>query len=391
MRILVAEDERATRARIVSALREWGHEPIQAADGAEAWAILEKETIQLVLTDWLMPNLDGIGLIEKIRAQKERVEYTYTILLTSRSEKEDVVTGMDAGADDFVVKPFDKDELRVRVRAGARIIRLEHQLAANNRKLDAANHRMRDGLLAAARIQRSYLPPRPPKSERARFAWIYKPCDELGGDTLNVIPFGGDRYGVYVLDVAGHGVSAALLSVHLSRVLTRLDEPNALLRHEQDGPLTGPAEVAAHLNRLVRADTSSNQFFTLFYGILDLPASTFTYVSAGHPGPIIVSGASATVRVPTPPCIGILPAAPFREQEIRFAPGDRLYLYTDGLFEIEDDRGEQWDEPRLAEVALASADRPLAANLDAILKSAQQYQKAKTFADDISLLGIEIC
>src|SRR5262249_13315256 len=108
-----------------------------APDGAEAWRLFERGAFPVVITDWIMPEVDGLELIRRIRACP-RDSYVYVILLTSKSHKEDVVEGMEAGADDFLTKPFDRDELRVRLRAGERILSLEHTLAAQNRSLRQA-------------------------------------------------------------------------------------------------------------------------------------------------------------------------------------------------------------------------------------------------------------
>src|SRR6185369_5441119 len=108
------------------------------------------------------------------------------ILLTAKAGTEDVVSGMEAGADDFLSKPFDQNELRVRLRAGERVVRLERELARRNADLDAANRRMRRDLEAAALVQRSLLPSGPPDVGGARFAWAFRPCEELAGDALGV-------------------------------------------------------------------------------------------------------------------------------------------------------------------------------------------------------------
>lgn len=396
MKILVAEDERATRARIAACLRDSGHEVIEAADGKEAWKAIQAQDIPMVISDWLMPKMDGETLIRKIRARR-RGAYVFVILLTSRSEKEDVVAGMDSGADDFMTKPFDTEELQARVRAGIRVVRLEQALAEKNRRLREANQalsathqRMKDELLAAARIQHSFLPTSLPELANASFAWIYEPSDELAGDTLNILPFDEHQFGIYVVDVAGHGVSAALLSVHLSRLLTDRAEPDALLcqSNGRRTTLTSPAHVAAQLNANFQMDPSSHQFFTLLYGILDLKTRSFRYTSAGHPGPLVVSSGKATVHSAMPPAIGFLPSATFQEQTLSLNPGDRIFIYSDGIFEIDNEKGAEWGESGLAETAEAAAHLPLAENLEALLKAAKNWQNHSAMRDDVSLIGI---
>ncbi|MDA0814092.1 MAG: ATP-binding protein [Verrucomicrobia bacterium] len=149
MNVLIAEDERATQARLVSYLREWGYAPVAVRDGAEAWDTFLSGDFKCVISDWMMPRMDGLELVKAIRGH-ENHGYVYVILLTGRTDKQNLVEGMEAGADDFLTKPFDKDELRVRLRAGRRITELEARLAERNRELSVftsvASHDLREPL-----------------------------------------------------------------------------------------------------------------------------------------------------------------------------------------------------------------------------------------------------
>ncbi len=114
MNILIADDDPISRRLLQNYLQKWGYEVTTAGDGAEAWRLFEGGSFPMVITDWMMPELDGSGLLRRIRSSP-RPGYVYAILLTAKSQKEDLVEGMDAGADDFLTKPFDRDELRVRL------------------------------------------------------------------------------------------------------------------------------------------------------------------------------------------------------------------------------------------------------------------------------------
>ncbi|AGA31576.1 sensor histidine kinase [Singulisphaera acidiphila] len=127
MKILIADDDSVSRRLLQSYLEKWGYEVALARDGAEAWRLFEGGLFPMVITDWMMPELDGPGLLRRIRSS-QRPGYIYTILLTAKTQKQDLVEGMEAGADDFLTKPFDREELRVRLRAGERIIHLEQNL-----------------------------------------------------------------------------------------------------------------------------------------------------------------------------------------------------------------------------------------------------------------------
>lgn len=135
MKILIAEDDIISNSLLKKTLRDWGHEVLIAYDGNKALDLFQKENIKLIIADWLMPGIDGIELCKKIR-QSQTSGYVYIILLTGKDSKEDIVAGLNAGADDYIVKPFLRAELKVRVRAGERIINLEKELIDKNRKLE---------------------------------------------------------------------------------------------------------------------------------------------------------------------------------------------------------------------------------------------------------------
>ncbi len=130
MRILIADDDPITRRLLETYLTRWGYELVLSAHGSEALEVLEGEQApELAILDWMMPGLDGIDICRRVRRSAGR-NYTYIILLTARSGKEDVVEGLEAGADDYMIKPFEPNELKVRVRAGARILQLQADLRA---------------------------------------------------------------------------------------------------------------------------------------------------------------------------------------------------------------------------------------------------------------------
>jgi two-component system, NtrC family, sensor kinase len=137
MKVLIADDDPVSRRLLQSYLQKWGYEVATAVNGADAWRLFEREEYPVVITDWVMPEVNGTELIRRIRAS-QRPHYVYAILLTSRAQKEDLVEGMEAGADDFVNKPFLAEELRVRLRAGERIVNLERALADQNQALREA-------------------------------------------------------------------------------------------------------------------------------------------------------------------------------------------------------------------------------------------------------------
>ncbi len=140
MKILIAEDEVFSRSVLRRVLLSWGHEVAEASDGEEAWKALSADNSpRLALLDWVMPNMAGIDVVRRVRESPWNQErYVYIILLTQKDSKDDLVEGLAAGADDYVVKPFDHNELQVRIRSGQRIIELQSALADTNTELRSA-------------------------------------------------------------------------------------------------------------------------------------------------------------------------------------------------------------------------------------------------------------
>jgi len=394
MRILVVEDERITRASLARRLESWGHAVTAATDGEEAWTYFCASEFDLVITDWEMPVLTGPELIARIRASTQAA-YVYIIMLTSRNDKADIVGGIEAGADDYVGKPFDREELRVRVLAGERVVRLERTLSAQNVELRLANERMREDLRAAARVQQAMLPTRRVDSARMRAAWTYVPTDELGGDALGMHLI-DERYLVtYVLDVAGHGVPAALLAVTAMHALSPSAEGVSLLRDGEDrsegDPVQSPAWVLTELNRRFCASDNGGRFLTMVLYTLDIHTGMLCFARAGHPLPLLLRGAGYVALsdfggIP----LGVIDPAVYEDVMVQLAPGDRLVLYSDGFPEQPRalDR-ERFSESRLRDLlatqhAVSGPDL-IACTVDTLAA----WAGALRFADDLSMVVID--
>ena len=185
--------------------------------------------------------MSGLELIRKIRAAGVG-RYVYAIVCTSRSSRADLVEGMKSGADDYIEKPIHEDELLVRLAAGERVIDLEWRLEEENRKLEETNQSLkkayetiRDDLDAAARMQQSLLPPAG-TIHGIHCNSLFLPASVVAGDVFNFFPIGSNSVGFYLLDVSGHGIPAAMLSVTLSKVLTTRPEASSpLVEQTQEG------------------------------------------------------------------------------------------------------------------------------------------------------------
>ena len=158
MGILIADDDQDIQRLLGRILKSWGHEVTTANNGQEALDILKKAHISFVISDWMMPKMDGLELCRHIRSS-DFGRYIYIILLTARDAKNDLIHGMESGADDFVVKPFNRGELKVRIRAGERMVALKRDPVDANDPIQHAYDRFNRDLEAGAQMQRSLLPP----------------------------------------------------------------------------------------------------------------------------------------------------------------------------------------------------------------------------------------
>jgi two-component system, NtrC family, sensor kinase len=223
MKVLVADDDPVSRRLLEAYLVRWGYEVSLAVDGAEGWRMFEQDDFPLVISDWTMPNLNGLELIRKIRSSP-RGGLSYAILVTSKSQKEDVVEGMEAGADDFVSKPFDRDELRVRLREGERTVRLERTLADQNQTL----HSVQAALLQNKQLCRTSTAA---ATEIAKLA--VEVSDLLSRLQHDLVPAAGPSNSTWA-ETCAHG-----LLQELQQSLTRLAQIQVLARQFETEP-AGP-------------------------------------------------------------------------------------------------------------------------------------------------------
>jgi phosphoserine phosphatase RsbU/P len=261
-----------------------------------------------------------------------------------------------------------------------------------NSLLEAANQATRRDLEAAAAVQNALLPAKLPQFPGFEFAYQFHPCTDVGGDSLNVFALDHRHAGLYILDVSGHGVAAALLSVTLTHMLSLAADRSFLYQTDVNGnlDLTPPAEVVSRLNEHFVANAVLSRYFTMIYGILDREACEFRYVAAGHPGPIHVTGNAPPVMLePGGIPVGLISGATYEESIVKLAPGDRLYLCTDGITEAENEFEEHFGLARLMETLSETRTLPLNASLTAIVQRAEGWSSQLGSADDASILALE--
>jgi sigma-B regulation protein RsbU (phosphoserine phosphatase) len=405
--VLVVDDNATNRRILCDTAALWGMRPETAEDGPSALRRLRRaaaagEPFRLVLLDVMMPGMDGLEVLREIRRTYAAAQLP-VIMVTALDRSEDVVAALNGGANDYVTKPLDFPVVLARVRTHAalkqavdHVRELERWLAQRNQELQAANVRMRADLDAAGKVQAALLPSSSPAAEGYRFAWLFNPSTELAGDIFNVFRL-DDRYlGMYVLDVSGHGVAAALLSVTVSRFLFPVPDPTSLLwERTPDGDcrIAAPARVAERLGERFPFDDATGQYFTVVYGLLDLRQHRLSYVSAGHPAivrsrpgqpPAVLPGVGFPVGVAAG-------AEPYEEHVVDLAPGDRLYLYSDGVPETMNPAGETFGTARFLRAIADHGVEGVALDdhLDRVAAAVCQWSGADRCQDDQTILCVE--
>lgn len=263
-------------------------------------------------------------------------------------------------------------------------------------ELENANERMRHDLMAAAKVQRRFIPDSPPRIPGFRFSWLFEPSEYVGGDILNIIRLDEKRWAFYVLDVSGHGVAAALLSVSLTRMIDQtsitissMKGNNVSLKASDE--LLDPKKVIHKLNRRFPGDNT--KFCTLLYAILDTEESSVTWIRAGHVPPLWIQdhGARACyLHEPEGIFISNLPYndSYLQTKKIQLAPGDRFVLFSDGITEAMKDK-QEFGYDKFEQVMLGAASSPLDQSVQSVLRSLSDWTGSSKFDDDVTLLALE--
>ncbi len=267
------------------------------------------------------------------------------------------------------------------------------ELKEKEQHLRLANQKMKNDLNAAAAIQRSLLPLSSPFFKGVRASWIFKPCEELGGDRLNIFLLDKKRLGFYVLDVTGHGVVASLLSVAASQFLSPYSETSFVRSpaSKQKFSAASPSEVANKLNRHFTSMPEFLQIFTFFYGILSVESLEFHYTCAGHPLPILVTLGNAPQMIEGAGIpIGVDWNFKFEEFRLKFNRGDRLYLYSDGIIEAKNKQRELFSRERFLGILDQTRREALPASLEKIVAGTESWCQPQMPDDDVTLLACEV-
>ncbi len=359
-RVLIVDDSRLQRKILSGLMRRWGFEIFEAEDAQAALVLCREVRPDLIISDWIMPGMDGLEFCREFRVLPGDT-YGYFILLTSKSEKDEVVQGLQAGADDFLTKPVDSNELRARIAAGERILSMQRELSEKNNVISdtlaeqqKAHDSIDNDLMQARKIQESLMPEPTRYFGKSRISVLMKPCGHIGGDLVGMFTPGGTRVGFYSIDVSGHGITSAMMTARLAGYLSAsYFEQNVGVekRFNKFFALLPPDEVGKILNHRLNADSGIDQYFTMVYATSDLRSGLVKMVQAGHPHPLVIRRDGQMEFVgPGGLPIGLIPDAPYEKFSVKLEVGDKLLLYSDGFTEAIVEGGEMLGEDGLMDL-----------------------------------------
>lgn len=398
-KVLVVDDSPSLRLTLSRMLRNAGYRVREAGSGREALLICREDAPDLVLSDWMMPGMSGLEFCHEFR-KMHREGYGYFILLTSKSDKADMARGFDAGADDFLTKPVNSAELRARITAAERVVRMERELTEKNRmirttldELQSIHDSINGDLIEARKLQQSLVRDRHRDFGTAEVSLILHSCGHVGGDLVGMFPINASQVGLYGIDVSGHGISSALMTARLAGYLSaHTPEQNIALLAGRNGEFDArnPQETVAMLNEKILGEIETEHYFTLLLAIADIHTGEITFVQAGHPSPLVqrADGRVAFVGDGGFP-VGLLNRATYQSKTIRLRPGDRFLIHSDGITESQEAKGRMLGEAGLATAMRACREAQGLACLEVLVAQMTSFTGSTRFEDDVSAVLLE--
>ncbi|MEE9418976.1 MAG: SpoIIE family protein phosphatase [Desulfatiglandaceae bacterium] len=336
----------------------------------------------VILLDLVMPEIDGLTLVKFFRAN-EKTRNIPLIVLSSKEEPDTKAEAFALGASDYLVKLPDKIELiaRIRYHSNGYILRLQRNEAYE--ALLASQNALTNELNQAAEYVRSLLPP--PLDGDIKTDWIFVPSTSLGGDSFGYHWIDDDHFAMYLLDVCGHGVGAALLSISVINALRSESLPAEDFRD--------PGKILATLNDVYQMEEHNNMFFTIWYGIYNKKRRDLVFASGGHPPAIAIVGnsseASETVLLSSDGvAIGAMPGLEYHNTSFKLKPFTKLYIYSDGAYEITTPEGRMWKLEDFVKI-ISELSSKEDSTVNDIITEVREVQGVDTFEDDVSLVEFD--
>ncbi|MGV6810889.1 MAG: SpoIIE family protein phosphatase [Brevirhabdus sp.] len=397
--ILVVDDSKVQRKILIAGLKQTGYRVLEACSGEEALSICENESIDIVLSDWMMPGMNGLEFCRAFRSMK-RESYGYFILLTSKSEKAEVTLGLEAGADDFLTKPVNAAELRARIKSGERILWMERELIERNRLTELTLRQISDlheaierDLEEARKLQKALVSTPEQTFGEARVSLLLESSGHVGGDLVGAFRIDQSRVVLYAIDVSGHGISSALMTARLAGNLSgNLPEQNIGITRDSSGGLKArsPESTVRRLNEMVLSEMDTEHYLTIVYAVIDVETGSGRMCQAGHPHPAIqrANGSVEFIGQGGMP-VGLIQGAEYAGVDFHLDVGDRLLITSDGVTECADPSGSMMEDEGLADFLVATIDSHGRDLFSELLNALKSFGEREDFSDDVSAVLFE--
>ncbi len=377
--ILVVDDTSANLQLLAGMLKDRGYKVRPAPTGKLALLAAERDPPDLILLDINMPEMNGYEVCEHLQAD-DKLKRIPIIFISALTEPLDKVKAFAAGGVDYVIKPFQMEELQARVETHLKLRRLQIELEEYTRRLELARERLKLDLELAREVQRGFLPQCMPEIPGYEFFGYYESAFEIGGDYYDFIPLPRQRLAILLGDVAGKGVVAALLMAKLSA------DARSCMLTEPD-----LAVAVGKLNALMNQSGIADRFVTLVAAILDHASHTVTLVNAGHPSPLLYRRATRSVQEAIgneaagfP--LGIQSGFEYASCQVSLAPGDSILAFTDGVSEATDVDNVPFGLKGVDAAVQGNAYSPRALG-ERVVQVVKQFTAGRSQDDDIALVG----
>lgn len=388
-KILIAQQSVDQRREFCTLLRGNGYLPLVATDLPQA-SVLLRECPALLMLDVEMSAVDGLAPWASFVHDCQMTNIP-CLLFSSNGRPPTQMKQFFPAAAGVILRPTDPGEVVSSVSSQLTIRSLTYELNLTQFQLLEKKRELEDSLHSAANIQQSLIPHALPELDQLRFAARFLPCEKVGGDLYNVLQLDENTVMVYLLDVSGHGVSSAMLTVSVYQSLSL--HTGRIIKRVFVGPpyykILSPAEVLAELDQEYPFERF-DMFFTITYVLLDTSSGHVRYSNAGHPPPLLVrANGSQEFLGEGGTIIGMGGVTPFAEGEASLGKGDRLYLYSDGVTEYMNGSGTLFGRERFFQRLVELQGEALDVTCDQILDQLFTFGKGHPTQDDVTLLGIE--
>lgn len=376
--VLVVDDHAENRNMLSRRLEKQGLAVHTAENGEHALQVVQTTEFDVILLDIMMPGMDGREVLRRLK-ESEQTRHIPVIMISALDELESVVYCIENGAEDFLPKPFNPTFLRARIGASLEKKHLRDQEQRYLLALQETQKTLQNELNEAADYVSSLLPPE--ESSPISIQWKFVPSTSLGGDSFGYHWLDDEHFAVYLVDVCGHGVGAALLSISAINVLRSQTLPNTDFR--------APAAVLEALNTTFPMERQNNMYFTMWYGVFHKSTRTLRYSSGGHPPALLFDPSNKQMQQLRTPglVIGCMEGAAYQEASVQVPQDARLFVFSDGVYEITREDGTLVTIDEFSQSLMENLDNGKKI-VDEAFSNAQQLQRSAILDDDFSLVEI---